>query len=95
MGSDSGTTRPPANGGRLEKRMASTFEHALLLNGTAVHRRTGVDPETFAEMNAVLPGREASKGTSGRPPVLPVGTLLLSALECWRASRPSFHPGRE
>ena len=53
------------------------YEQALQLNRTQFQRRTGVDPETFAEMETVLREREANKGKSGRPPALPVGAQLL------------------
>ena len=39
---------------------ALKYEQALRLNATDLRRRTGVDPETFAEMEAVLHDREAS-----------------------------------
>ena len=73
---------------------ASKYEQALRLNGTDFRRRTGVDPETFAEMEAVLHNREASKRKSGRPPALPVGAQLLLTLEFWREYRTFFHLGQ-
>jgi len=42
-----------------------------------------VDLETFAEMEAVLHDREASKRKSGRPPALPAGAHLFLTLEFW------------
>jgi len=63
--------------------IALRYEQALELNATDVRRRTGVNPETFAEMEAVLHDREASKRKSGRPPAVPVGAQLLLTLE-WR-----------
>jgi len=48
-------------GGRLAGMMALRYEQALKLNATDVRRRTGVDLETLAEMEAVLHDREASK----------------------------------
>ena len=74
---------------------ALKYEQALQLNGTDFRRRTGVDPETFAEMEAVLHEREASKGKSGRPPALPVGAQLLLTLEFWREYRTYFHLGQD
>ena len=74
---------------------ASKYEQALQLNGTNFRRRTGVDPETFAEMEAVLHEREASKRKSGRPPALPAGTQLLLTLEFWREYRTYFHLGQD
>jgi hypothetical protein len=70
-------------------------EQALQLNGTDFRRRTGVDPETFAEMEAVLHDREASKGKSGRPPALSVGAQLRLTLEFWREYRTYFHLGQD
>jgi hypothetical protein len=70
-------------------------EQALQLNGTDFRRRTGVDPETFAEMEAVLHDREANKGKSGRPPALSVGAQLLLTLEFWREYRTYFHLGQD
>jgi hypothetical protein len=72
---------------------ALKYEQALQLNGTDFRRRTGVDPETFAEMEAVLHDGEANKGKSGRPPTLPVGAQLLLTLEFWREDRTYFHLG--
>ena len=71
------------------------YEQALQLNRAQFRRRTGVDPETFAEMEAVLHVREANKGKSGRPPALPVGAQLLLTLEFWREYRTYFHLGQE
>jgi len=74
---------------------ALKYEQARQLNGTDFRRRTGVDPETFAEMEAVLHDREANKGKSGRPPALPVGAQLLLTLEFWREYRTYFHLGQD
>jgi len=71
--------------------MALRYEQAFELNATDFRRRTGVDPETFAEMEAVLHDREASKRKSGRPPAVPVGAQLLLTLEFWRGYRTYFH----
>jgi len=74
--------------------MAWRYEQALKLNATDFRRRTGVDPMTFAEMEAVLRDREASKRKSGRPPAVPVGAQLLLTLEFWREYRTFFHLGQ-
>ena len=71
------------------------YEQALQLNATDFRRRTGVDPETFAEMEAVLCDREAGKRKSGRPPAMPVGAQLLLTLEFWREYRTYFHLAQE
>ena len=73
---------------------ALKYEQALQLSARDFRRRTGVDPETFAEMEAVLHNREASKRKSGRPPALPVGAQLLLTLEFWREYRTFFHLGQ-
>lgn len=70
------------------------YEQALQLNASDFRRRTGVDPETFAEMEAVLHDREANKRKSGRPPAMPVGAQLLLTLEFWREYRTFFHLGQ-
>ena len=74
---------------------ALKYEQALQMNGADFRRKTGVDPETFAEMEAVLHDREANKGKSGRPPALPVGAQLLLTLEFWREYRTFFHLGQD
>jgi hypothetical protein len=73
---------------------ALKYEQALQLNRAQFRRLTGVDPETFAEMEAVLHDWEANKGRSGRPPALPVGAQLLLTLEFWREYRTYFHLGQ-
>ena len=60
---------------------APKYDQALQLNRTQFRRRTGVDPGTFAKMEAVLHDRVANKGKSGRPPALPVGAQLLLTLK--------------
>ena len=70
---------------------ALKYQQALQMNGADFRRKTGVDPETFAEMEGVLHDREANKGKSGRPPALPVGAQLLLTLEFWREYRTFFH----
>ncbi|MGY2897129.1 hypothetical protein [Deinococcus sp. UYEF24] len=66
----------------------------MQLNAADFRRRTGIDPETFAELEAVLHDREASKLKPGRPSALPVGAQLLLTLEFWRAYRTFFHLGQ-
>ena len=73
---------------------ALKYEQALGLNGRDFRRRTGVDPETFAKMEAVPHNREASNRRSGRPPALPVGAQLLLTLEFWREHRTFFYLGQ-
>lgn len=73
---------------------ALKYEQALQLNRAQFRRLTGVDPETFADMESVLHDREANKGRSGRPPALPVGAQLLLTLEFWREYRTYFHLGQ-
>ena len=74
---------------------SSKYERTLRLNQAQFRRKTGVDLETFAEMEAVLHERETSKRKSGRPPALPVGAQLLLTLEFWREYRTSFHLGQD
>jgi hypothetical protein len=74
---------------------SSKYERTLRLNQTQFRRKTGVDLETFAEMEAVLHELEASKRKSGRPPATPVGAQLLLTLEFWREYRTSFHLGQD
>ncbi|WP_407543020.1 IS5 family transposase (plasmid) [Deinococcus radiomollis] len=74
---------------------SSKYERTLRLNQAQFRRKTGVDLETFAEMEAVLHEREAGKRRSGRPPALPVGAQLLLTLEFWREYRTSFHLGQD
>lgn len=74
---------------------AFKYEQALQLNRTQFRRKTGVDPETFAEMEVVLQDRETSKRKSGRPPAMPVGAQLLLTLEFWREYRTYFHLGQD
>ena len=63
------------------------------MNRTQFRRRTGVYPETFAEMEAVLTLREARKKKSGRPAALSVAEQLLMTLEFWREYRTFAHLG--
>ncbi|WP_245808150.1 hypothetical protein [Deinococcus hopiensis] len=48
------------------------------MNRKQFRRRTGVYPETFAEMEEVLRRREGRKKKSGRPAALGVAEQLLS-----------------
>jgi len=73
---------------------ALKHDQALQLNRMQFRRRSGVDPGTFAEMEAVLHDREASKRKPGRPPALPVGAQLLLTLKFWREYRTFFHIGQ-
>ncbi|THF70948.1 transposase family protein [Deinococcus sp. Arct2-2] len=63
------------------------------MNHKQFRRRTGVYPETFAEMEAVLTLREEREEKSGRPAALSVAEQLLMTLEFWRESRTFAHRG--
>lgn len=63
------------------------------MNRQQFRRRTGVYPETFAEMEAVLRQREEQKKKSGRPAALGVAEQLLLTLEFWREYRTFAHLG--
>jgi len=63
------------------------------MNRKQFRRRTGVYPETFAEMEAVLIEREGRKKKSGRPAALSVAEQLLMTLEFWREYRTFAHLG--
>ncbi|WP_245556525.1 helix-turn-helix domain-containing protein, partial [Deinococcus aquatilis] len=65
----------------------------LKMNRKQFRRRTGVYPETFAEMEAVLNEREGRKKKSGRPAALSVAEQLLMTLEFWREYRTFAHLG--
>ncbi|MGI8747600.1 MAG: transposase family protein [Deinococcus sp.] len=69
------------------------LERTLKMNRKQFKRRTGIYPETFAAMEAVLVGREASKKKSGRPAALSPGSQLLLTLEFWREYRTYAHLG--
>ena len=69
------------------------LERALKMNRKQFKRRTGVYPETFAEMEAVLLEREAHKKKSGRPAALTPAEQLLLSLEFWREYRTYAHLG--
>ncbi|WP_233218918.1 transposase family protein [Deinococcus arcticus] len=63
------------------------------MNRKQFRRRTGVYPETFAEMEEVLTLREGRKKKSGRPAALSVAEQLLMTLEFWREYRTFAHLG--
>jgi len=63
------------------------------MNRKQFKRRTGIYPEVFAAMEAVLVEREASKKKSGRPAALSRGAQLLLTLEFWREYRTYTHLG--
>ena len=63
------------------------------MNRKQFRRRTGVYPETFAEMEEVLNLREGRKKKSGRPAALSVAEQLLLTLEFWREYRTFAHLG--
>ena len=63
------------------------------MNRQQFKRRTGVYPETFAEMEAVLKGREGQKKKRGRPAALSVAEQVLLTLEVWREYRTFAHLG--
>ena len=65
----------------------------LKMNRKQFRRRTGVYPETFAEMQEVLALREGQKKKSGRPAALSVAEQLLMTLEFWREYRTFAHLG--
>ncbi len=65
----------------------------MKMNRKQFRRRTGIYPETFAEMEAVLAEREAQKKKSGRPAALSVAEQLLMTLEFWREYRTFAHLG--
>lgn len=69
------------------------LERTLQLNRKQFRRRTGIYPETFAEMEAVLAEREAQKKKAGRPAALSVAEQLLMTLEFWREYRTFAHLG--
>lgn len=71
------------------------YEQAKRLNQAQFRRRTGVDLETFAEMEAVLHDREASKCKPARLPALQVGAQPLLTLGFWRDYRTYFHLAQE
>ncbi|WP_237724991.1 helix-turn-helix domain-containing protein [Deinococcus alpinitundrae] len=69
------------------------LERGLKMNRTLFKRRTGVYPETFIGMEAVLLEREGAKKRSGRPAALNPAEQRLLTLEFWREYRTSAHLG--
>lgn len=69
------------------------LERALKMNRTRFKRRTGIYPETFTDMQAVLVEREHLKKKSGRPAALSPAEQLLLTLEFWREYRTYAHLG--
>jgi len=69
------------------------LDRALKMNRKQFKRRTGVYPETFAEMEAVLLQREERKEKQGRPAALSAAEQLLLTLEFWREYRTFAHLG--
>ena len=67
----------------------------LKMNRKQFRRRTGVYPEIFAEMEAVLIEREGRKKKSGRPAALSVAEQLLMTLEFWREYSTFAHLGND
>lgn len=67
------------------------FERVMKMNRQQFKRRTGVYPEMFWEMEAVLQAREQVKKRSGRPAALSPGEQLLLILEFWREYRTLSH----
>jgi hypothetical protein len=63
------------------------------MNRKQFRRRTGIYPETFAEIEEVLTLREGRKKKSGRPAALSVAEQLLLTLEFWREYRTFAHLG--
>ena len=63
------------------------------MNRTRFKRRTGIYPETFALMEAVLIEREGAKKKTGRPAALTTAEQLLLTLEFWREYRTFAHLG--
>ena len=87
-------SRPPAKVvGQAGRVGHERLDRALKMNRKQFKRRTGVYPETFAEMEAVLLGRETQKKKRGRPAALSVAEQLLLTLEFWRESRSFAHLG--
>ncbi len=66
---------------------------ALKMNRKQFRRRTGIYPETFAKMKAVLLERKANKTKPGRPATLSLTEQLLLTLEFWREYRTFAHLG--
>jgi hypothetical protein len=69
------------------------LERVLKMDRKKFKRRTGVYPETFVAMEAVLLQREELKKKSGRPAALSTSEQLLLTLEFWREYRTFAHLG--
>ena len=69
------------------------LERTLKMNRTRFKRRTGIYPETFALMEAVLIERESAKKKAGRSAALTAAEQLLLTLEFWREYRTFAHLG--
>jgi hypothetical protein len=69
------------------------LDRALKTNRKQFKRRTGVSPETFAEMEAVLTGREEQNRKRGRPAALSLTRRPPLTLEFWREYRTFGHLG--
>lgn len=67
------------------------FERVMKMSRQQFRRRTGVSPEMFWEMEAVLQAREQGKKRSGRPAALSPGEQLLLTVEFWREYRTLSH----
>lgn len=75
------------------------YEEARKLSATEFRRLTGVKPDTFAAMLAVLEEAEAKrraafKHRGWRKPKLSVADKLLLALTYWREYRTQFHTAK-
>ena len=71
----------------------SRYEALRHLDVASFRRLTGVTPELFLKMCAVLRNRESGKRKSGRPAALCLEDQVLLTLEFWREYRTLFHLG--
>ena len=67
------------------------FERVMKMPRKQFKRRTGVYPETFAEMESAFEQWNALKKRSGRPAALTTGEQVMLALEFWREYRTLSH----
>ena len=72
---------------------SSKYEALRHVDVASFQRLTGVRPEVFLKMCAVLKDREAGKRKSGRPAALCIEDQVLLTLEFWREYRTLFHLG--
>lgn len=72
---------------------SSKYETLRHLDAASFQRLTGVTPEVFLKMRAVLLDRELGKRKSGRPAALCIEDQVLLTLEFWREYRTLFHLG--